>query len=176
MLYTRGDLVPGMTVLIQGAGGGVATAATALASATGARVWVTARSEDKRQQALGLGADAAFESGARLPERVEVVMETVGEATWAHSVRSLKPGGTIVVSGATTGESPPAELRRMFFLQLSVIGSTMGTRDELERLIRLCVQRGLRPTIDRTLPLAEAREGFAALLDGSVVGKIVFTV
>jgi NADPH:quinone reductase-like Zn-dependent oxidoreductase len=176
MLYTRGGVVPGATVLVQGAGGGVATAAIVLAGAAGARVWVTARSEDKRQQALALGADAAFESGARLPERVDVVMETVGQATWAHSIRSLKPGGTLVVSGATTGAAPPAELSRVFFLQLSVIGSTMGTRDELERLIRLCVQQDLRPTIDRTLPLAEAREGFAAMLDGSIVGKIVFTV
>jgi D-arabinose 1-dehydrogenase-like Zn-dependent alcohol dehydrogenase len=91
-------------------------------------------------------------------------------------VRSLKPGGTLVVSGATTGQSPPAELSRVFFLQLSVIGSTMGTRAELERLIRLCVQRDLRPTIDRTLPLEQAREGFAAMLDGSIVGKIVFTI
>jgi NADPH:quinone reductase-like Zn-dependent oxidoreductase len=176
MLYTRGGVVPGMTVLVQGAGGGVATAAVALAGAAGTRVWVTARSEEKREHALALGADAAFESGARLPERVDVVIETVGEATWAHSVRSLKPGGTLVVSGATTGQAPPAELSRVFFLQLSVIGSTMGTRDELERLIRLCVQKGLRPTIDRTLPLSDAREGFAAMLDGSIVGKIVFTL
>jgi NADPH:quinone reductase-like Zn-dependent oxidoreductase len=176
MLFTRGRVVPGMTVLIQGAGGGVATAATALASAAGARVWVTARSDEKRQQAAALGANATFESGARLPERVDVVIETVGEATWAHSVRSLKPGGTLVVSGATTGQAPPAELGRVFFLQLSVIGSTMGTRDELERLIRFCVENDLHPVIDRTLPLAQAREGFAAMLDGSIVGKVVFTV
>ena len=176
MLFTRGGVVPGMTVLIQGAGGGVATAATALASAAGARVWVTARSEEKRQQATALGANAAFESGARLPERVDVVLETVGEATWAHSIRSLKPGGTLVVSGATTGQAPPAELGRVFFLQLSVIGSTMGTRDELERLIRFLVENDLHPVIDRTLPLAQAREGFAAMLDGSIVGKVVFTI
>jgi NADPH:quinone reductase-like Zn-dependent oxidoreductase len=176
MLFTRGGVVPGTTVLIQGAGGGVATAATVLASAAGARVWVTARSEEKRRQALALGANQAFESGARLPERVDVVIETVGEATWAHSIRSLKPGGTLVVSGATTGQSPPAELGRVFFLQLSVIGSTMGTRDELQRLIRFCVENDLHPVIDRTLPLAQARDGFTAMLDGSVIGKIVFTV
>ena len=176
MLFTRGRVVPGSTVLIQGAGGGVATAATALASAAGARVWVTARSEEKRTQALSLGAQQAFEPGARLPERVDVVIETVGEATWGHSVRSLKPGGTLVVSGATTGQAPPAELSRVFFLQLSVIGSTMGTRDELERLIRFCVERDVRPLIDRTLPLSQAREGFEAMLNGSIVGKIVFTL
>jgi D-arabinose 1-dehydrogenase-like Zn-dependent alcohol dehydrogenase len=104
------------------------------------------------------------------------VLETVGEATWGHSIRSLKPGGTLVVSGATTGDSPPAELSRVFFLQLSVVGSTMGTRDELERLIRLCVEKEIRPIIDRTLPLTQAREGFEAMLDGSFIGKIVFTV
>jgi len=174
MLFTRGRVTPGMTVLVQGAGGGVATALTVLGSAAGVRVWVTSRSRSKRAEALALGADQAFESGARLPERVDAVMETVGQATWGHSVRSLKPGGTLVVSGATSGPAPPAELNRVFFLQLSVIGSTMGTRDELERLIRFCLERGIRPTIHATMPLADAREGFQALLDGDVVGKIVF--
>ena len=101
-------------------------------------------------------------------------METVGEATWKHSLRALKPGGTLVVSGATSGGAPAAELQRVFFLQLSVIGSTMGTRDELERLARLCEVTGLRPQIDRVLPLAEAREGFAAMNAGELFGKIVF--
>jgi NADPH:quinone reductase-like Zn-dependent oxidoreductase len=176
MLFTRGGLEPGMTVLVQGAGGGVATAAMVLAAAVGGRVWVTARSEEKRAQALELAADQAFETGARLPERVDLVIETVGEVTWEHSIRSLKSGGTVVVSGATTGDAPPAQLRRVFFLQLSVIGSTMGTRDELERLVRLCVAKDVRPVIDRVLPLREARQGFEAMLDGSFVGKLVFTV
>jgi NADPH:quinone reductase-like Zn-dependent oxidoreductase len=176
MLFTRAPVKPGSTVLVQGAGGGVATAAIMLAGAAGARVWVTARSEEKRAQAAELGADAVFEPGTRLPDRVDVVVETVGQATWAHSIRSLKPGGTLVVSGATTGDSPPAELSRVFFLQLSVVGSTMGTRDELERLISFCIEKNIRPVIDRTLPLSDAREGFQALLDGSFVGKLVFTV
>ncbi len=175
MLFSRARIAPGMTVLVQGAGGGVATALVVLGTAAGVRMWVTSRSERKRSEALELGAEEAFESGARLPERVDAVMETVGQATWSHSVRSLKPGGTIVVSGATTGDSPSAELRRMFFLQLSVIGSTMGTRDELERLIRLCAEKDVHPAIDETLPLGEARQGFEALLAGEVVGKIVFT-
>jgi D-arabinose 1-dehydrogenase-like Zn-dependent alcohol dehydrogenase len=163
-------------VLVQGAGGGVATAVIVLGTAAGARVWATARSEEKRAQAKELGADEAFESGSRLPERVDVVMETVGQATWAHSVRALKPGGTIVVSGATTGDAPPAELSRMFFLQLSVVGSTMGTRDELERLMRLCVDRGVRPVIDETLAMTDARQGFEKMLRGEMLGKIVFTL
>jgi D-arabinose 1-dehydrogenase-like Zn-dependent alcohol dehydrogenase len=101
-------------------------------------------------------------------------METVGEATWAHSVRALKPGGTIVVAGTTSGDAPPAELRRIFFLQLSVVGCTMGTREELERLIQLCVQRDVRPAIQMALPLSEARDGLEAMLSGDVHGKIVF--
>jgi NADPH:quinone reductase-like Zn-dependent oxidoreductase len=176
MLFTRGDVKPGMTVLVQGATGGVATALIVLGRAAGARIWVTSRSQDKREQALKLGADQAFEAGARLPERVELVMETVGEATWAHSVRSLKPGGTLVVSGATSGAAPSAELNRVFFLQLSVVGSTMGTRDELERLIRFCLERDIRPTIHASMALTDAREGFRAMLEGDVIGKIVFTI
>jgi len=176
MLFTRGRVTPGMTVLVQGAGGGVATALVEIGSAAGVRMWVSARSEEKRARALELGAEAAFEPGARLPERVDAVMETVGQATWSHSVRALKPGGTLVVSGATTGDAPPAELTRIFFLQLSVIGSTMGTREELERLIRFCVEKDVRPRIDRLLPLAQARAGFEAMLAGEMVGKIVFTV
>ncbi|MGZ4311914.1 MAG: zinc-binding dehydrogenase [Solirubrobacteraceae bacterium] len=175
MLFTRGEVTPGMTVLVQGAGGGVATALTVLGSAAGVRVWVTSRSEAKRAEALALGADQAFESGARLPERVDAVMETVGKATWGHSIRSLKPGGTLVVTGATSGDASPAELTRVFFLQLKIIGSTMGTRDEPERLLRFCLERDIRPSIHQTLPLAQAREGFQALLDGDVVGKVVFT-
>jgi NADPH:quinone reductase-like Zn-dependent oxidoreductase len=175
MLFTRAKLLPGTTVLVQGAAGGVSTALISLGSAAGIRVWVTSRAEEKRGEAVELGADRAFEPGARLPERVDAVMETVGEATWAHSVRALKPGGTIVVAGTTSGDAPPAELRRIFFLQLSVVGSTMGTRDELERLIQLCVRRDVRPVIQMTLPLEEARNGFEAMLSGDMHGKIVFS-
>jgi NADPH:quinone reductase-like Zn-dependent oxidoreductase len=174
MLFTRARVVPGATILVQGASGGVATALTVLGSAAGVRVWVTGRSEEKRAAALELGAEQAFEPGARLPERVDAVMETIGEATWAHSLRALKPGGTLVVSGATSGTAPPAELNRIFFLQLSIVGSTMGTRDELERLVRFCVDKGVRPAIDGTLPLREARRGFEAMLEGRMRGKIVF--
>jgi len=138
-------------------------------------MWVTSRSEGKREAALKLGADQAFATGARLPERVDVVMETVGEATWGHSLRSLRPGGRIVVSGATSGQVPPAELNRVFFTQLSIVGSTMGTRDQLGRLLRFLEQTGTRPLIDRVLPLRDAAEGFAAMIEGAQTGKIVFT-
>ncbi|MCA2229170.1 zinc-binding dehydrogenase [Nonomuraea aurantiaca] len=175
MLFDKAGLEPGSTVLVQGAGGGVATALIALGRAGGYRVWATSRSAAKREQAAKLGADRVFEPGARLPERVDAVMETVGQATWDHSLKSLKPGGRIVVCGATSGAVPPADLNRVFFLQLSVIGSTMGTRDQLQRLAVFLEQTGLRPVIDRTMPLTDARDGFAALAEGDIFGKIVFT-
>lgn len=174
MLFEKAGLEPGSTVLVQGAGGGVATALIALGRAGGYRVWATSRSEDKRAKALELGADQVFTPGARLPERVDAVMETVGQATWDHSLKSLRPGGRIVVSGATSGAVPPADLNRVFFLQLSVVGSTMGTRDQLGRLATFLEQTGVRPVIDRVVPLTRADEGFAALHEGEVFGKIVF--
>ncbi|GGS73473.1 zinc-binding dehydrogenase [Nonomuraea spiralis] len=175
MLFDKAGLEPGSTVLVQGAGGGVATALIALGRAGGFRVWATSRSEEKRERARALGADQVFEPGARLPERVDAVMETVGQATWDHSLKSLRPGGRVVVSGATSGAVPSADLNRVFFLQLSVVGTTMGTRDQLRRLAVFLEQTGARPVIDRTLPLAEARDGFAAMAEGEIFGKIVFT-
>ncbi|MCB0917326.1 MAG: zinc-binding dehydrogenase [Actinobacteria bacterium] len=175
MLVAKSGTQPGDTVLIQGAGGGVTTAAIVLARTMGLRVWVTSRSADKRDAALTLGAHEAFESGARLPHRVDAVLETVGAATWEHSVKSLRPGGRIVISGATSGPNPPAELARIFFKELAVLGSTMGTKQELQRLLSLCEVTGIRPLIDRELPMSQAREGLAAMAEGNIFGKIVLT-
>jgi NADPH:quinone reductase-like Zn-dependent oxidoreductase len=176
MLFTQGQVMPGQTILVQGAGGGVATALIALGRAAGVRVWATSRDAAKQARAVELGAEQAFATGARLPERVDAVMETVGAATWSHSVKSLKPGGAIVICGATSGPAPEnAELNRIFFLQLRVLGSTMGTRDELARLMGFLVTSGVRPQIDTVLPLEQAREGFAKMAGGDVVGKVVFT-
>jgi NADPH:quinone reductase-like Zn-dependent oxidoreductase len=177
MLFTQSGLRPGDIVLVQGAGGGVSTALIALARSADLRVFVTSRDADKRANALELGAHQVFEPGARLPQRVDAVMETVGAATWSHSVKSLRPGGTVVLSGTTSGAAPSnAELTRIFFLQLRIQGSTMGTRSELERVVKALDVSGLRPQIDRVLPLERAREGFDALQTGEVFGKVVFTV
>jgi NADPH:quinone reductase-like Zn-dependent oxidoreductase len=176
MLFDKAGLQPGTTVLVQGAGGGVATALIALGRAAGYRMWATSRSEAKRARALELGADRAFETGARLPERVDAVMETVGEATWKHSLSALRPGGRIVVSGATSGMVAATQLAQVYFLQKSIVGSTMGTRDQLARLGVFLEQTGVRPVIDRVLPLTEAEAGFAAMHQGDIFGKVVFTV
>jgi len=176
MLFVQGDLKAGDTVLVQGAGGGVATALITLARAGGLRILATSRDEGKRAKALELGAHEVYESGARLPVKVDAVMETVGRATWTHSVRALRPGGSIVVSGTTSGpQLDDAELTRIFFLQLRVIGSTMGTRGELASLVNLLDATGARPLIDRTLPMEEATDGFAAMAAGELFGKVVFT-
>lgn len=177
MLFTNSGVAPGGTILVQGAGGGVATALIQLGRAAGYRMWVTSRDEERGGRAVELGADQAFGSGARLPDRVDAVMETVGAATWSHSVKSLKPGGAIVISGATSGDAPSkAELTTIFFKQLRVIGSTMGSRDELAALTQFVAQTGIEPVIDSVMPLADARDGFAKMIDGDVFGKVVFTV
>jgi NADPH:quinone reductase-like Zn-dependent oxidoreductase len=175
MLFTQAGAQPGQTVLVQGAGGGVATALVAIGRAAGLRMWVTSRDGTKRERSIELGADQAFESGARLPERVDAVMETVGEPTWDHSLKSLAQGGTLVVSGATGGHRAVTDLRRVFFLQQRIVGSTMGTRDELARLVRLMAETGLRPVVDSVLPLEEAGSAFRKLAGGDVFGKIVLT-
>ncbi|MGI9135681.1 MAG: zinc-binding dehydrogenase [Candidatus Nanopelagicales bacterium] len=175
MLAVKSGLHDGDTVLVQGAAGGVSTALIMLGKALGFTVWATSRDEAKREWALSLGADEVFETGARLPRPVDAVMETVGEATWDHSLKSLRPGGRIVISGATSGQMPPAQLNRVFFLQLEIIGSTMGSIGELRDLVDLLVRTGVRPVIDRVLPMEKAAEAFAVLNDGSVHGKLVLT-
>ena len=174
MLFTTSPAAPGSTILVQGAGGGVSTALIALARAAGYRVWVTSRSAGKQDRARKLGAHEVFDAGARLPERVDVVFDSVGEATWAHSLKALKPGGAVVTCGATSGPAPSADLNRVFFLQLRVLGSTMGTRNELERLARFIAVTGVRPVIDSVHPLEDARAGFERMAAGEVFGKVVF--
>lgn len=177
MLFTQADIRPGDSVLIQGAGGGVATAAIVLARAAGLRVFATSRDESKRARAVELGAHEAFESGARLPQKVDAVIETVGAATWSHSVKSMRPGGTIVIAGATSGDAPKAaELTRIFFQQMRVHGSTMGTREELRALAEFMDVAGVTPLIDQEFAMSDATQGLQRIIDGDVFGKIVLTL
>src|SRR5262249_38248440 len=153
-LFTKASLRPGQTVLVQGAGGGVCTALISLARASGLRVLVTSRSGDKRESAIRLGAHAAFRTGEPLPEQADAVMESVGRATWSHSMRAVRPGGVIVVTGATTGANPPAHLSRLFWQEIRVLGSTCGTPAELGQLLAFMAQSDLRPLITARLPFA----------------------
>jgi NADPH:quinone reductase-like Zn-dependent oxidoreductase len=173
MLFSRSGTRPGDTVLVQGAGGGVATAAIILARAAGLRVWATSRSEEKRKAALDIGAHDVFDTGARLPGKVDAVIDSVGEATLDHSLRSARPGGRVVLCGATSGASANVVLARVYFTQVDIVGSTMGNRRELQGLMDLLVASGARPVIDSTFPLTAARDGFTKIVDGSMFGKVV---
>lgn len=174
MLFGKANLVPGNLVVVQGAGGGVATATIQLASAVGLRVWAVSRSEEKRRRAIELGAEQAFEPGARLPEKADVVIDNVGAATWSHSVNVLRPGGQIIVCGATTGDAPErTELTKIFFRQLQVIGSTFGTKQQLESMIKFMAAKNIEPIIDSVYPLSEAGEALQKLDSGDFFGKIV---
>jgi NADPH:quinone reductase-like Zn-dependent oxidoreductase len=172
MLTSRGRVEETDSVLVQGAGGGVATAAVVLALAMGKRVYATSRDAAKRERIAALGA-IAVEPGARLPERVGVVIETVGEATFDHSLKCAGFGARIVVSGATSGHLPPVNLRRVFAMSLEILGTSMGTPDELTALLDLCVTTGIRPVIDSVFGFSEVDAAFAKLASGDVFGKIV---
>ena len=173
MLFTMARPDPGSTLLVQGTHGGMSGALISLARAAGLEVWATATSERGIGAGRRLGAHAVFERGARLPRQVETVADNIGADTWAHSIRSLKPGGTLVTCGATSGHQPGAELRHIFFRQLRVIGATMGTRHELERLLALVARTGVRPEIEAAYELSDARRAFGQLLSGGVDGKLV---
>jgi NADPH:quinone reductase-like Zn-dependent oxidoreductase len=172
MLTTKGRVADGESVLVQGAGGGVATAAVALAVALGKRVYATSRDAGKRERIAELGA-TALGPGARLPERVDVVIETVGAATFDHSLKSAAPMARIVVSGATAGHEPKVNLRRVFAMQLEILGTSMGTPGELTELLAFCAEHGVRPVVDSVIPFSRIEDAFARLHSGEVFGKVV---
>ena len=172
MLVTVGRVGDGESVLVQGAGGGVATAAVSLAVALGKRVYATSRDPGKRERIAALGA-TAVEPGGRLPERVDVVIETVGEATFDHSMKSSAVGARIVVSGATAGYEPKVNLRRVFAMQLQILGTSMGSPAELGELMALMASTGVRPVVDSVFGFSAVEEAFAKLYAGDVFGKIV---
>lgn len=173
MLFSAARVKPGDTILVQGAGGGVSTAAIQLAHAAGIEVFVTSRSVERRERAVALGADSACEPGARVPHKVDAVIESVGQATWSHSIKSVRPGGTVVVCGATTGDQPGAELTRIFFQDIRVQGNTMGSREDFARLLRFVAHADLHPVLDGSYGFDYADVAFARLQRGDVFGNLV---
>ena len=174
-MLRRARLQSGNTLLVVGIGSGVSCAALALGTMMGARVEVTSRSESKRAQALDMGAAAAHDSAAaKWAVEADVVVESVGPATWDQSVRSLKPGGRLVVCGSTSGPKVELTLPRLFFKQFEIIGSTMGSYQEFDEMSAL-VDAGLAITIDGTYPLEDYHDALDRLEHGEQLGKIVLT-
>lgn len=174
-MLRRARVQAGHTVLVVGIGSGVSTAALALARHMGCEVVVTSRSEAKRTEALAMGAVAAHDSAAaKWPVEADVVIESVGPATWEQSVRSLRPGGRLVVCGGTSGPKVELNLPRLFFKQIEIIGSTMGSYQEFDEVTALVAQ-GVAVRVDRTYPLTEYTDALARLEHGEQLGKIVLS-
>jgi NADPH:quinone reductase-like Zn-dependent oxidoreductase len=186
MLVTRAKVRPGETVFIWGVGGGVSSTALAVAKLAGARVVVTSSSDEKLAVARQLGADETINHERQdvvkavraLTERrgVDVVVENVGEATWDRSLRILGRGGRLVSCGATTGPKVSVDVRRLFWFQWSIMGSTMGSAAEYHQIVRLLGQGQLRPTVDSTYPLDQAADAFRRLEQGQQLGKVVVEI
>ncbi|HLJ84991.1 MAG TPA: zinc-binding dehydrogenase [Candidatus Eremiobacteraceae bacterium] len=183
MLFVKAALMPGQSVLVQGAGGGLATAAISLACAAGLTVYVSSRSAERLEAAQRIGARHAVLAGRDAAKTilklsgggVDAVIESVGEATWATSLRALRQGGTIVVSGATAGPNPPADLARVFWRQLQIKGSSMGTIQEFRDLLHFVATRDIKPLIDHVYPAEHARDAFVRLAAGDVFGKLALS-
>jgi NADPH:quinone reductase-like Zn-dependent oxidoreductase len=183
MLMTRARLHPGEDVLVLGAGSGVGSAAIQVARLAGARVFATVGKEEKRKKALELGADVVFNHAQahiddeirRLTDRrgVDVVVEHVGEATWRQSIASLAVGGRLVTCGATTGSEVKLDLRTLFSRNISVLGSYMGRRSELNTILKLVAERKLRAVIDSVMPLSHAASAHFRMEQREHFGKIV---
>ncbi|OUM92067.1 zinc-binding dehydrogenase [Parageobacillus thermoglucosidasius] len=180
-LFTRGKLQPHQTVLIPGIGSGVATFALLMAKAVGARVIVTSRSEMKRKRAMELGADIAIDSEsdwkeALSGEKVDLVIESVGPATWDKAMDALKVGGTIVSFGATSGDIVQINLRKLYFGQFNILGTTMGSHEEFREMLRFIEEHQIRPVIDIVYPLSAAKNAFKRMIEGMQFGKICLRI
>lgn len=185
MLHTKARLKPWETVLIFGVGGGVSLAALQLAKLAGARALVTSRDPTKLERAIALGADAAIDGDGDIVKQVmtqtdgrgvDVVIENVGAAVWSAALKSLVRGGRLVTCGATTGDQPPAEIRRIFIRQLQVLGSTLGDLGEFHDLLTLVQRSGLKPVIDSEFPLDRIHAALDRLESGARFGKVVVNI
>lgn len=186
MLITRAKIRPGETVLVLGAGSGVSSAAIQIAKHAGCTVFATSSSEEKLRKAKEIGADVLINYKEMEFDRavweltgkrgVDVVVDHIGPATFAKSLRALARGGRLVFCGATTGPEATFDLRRSFYRGHSILGSTMSSQKEFEDVMNLVFRRKLRPVVDRTYPLEEAREAQDRLAKGEQFGKIVLTV
>ena len=186
MLVTKAAIQPDEWVLLWGIGSGVATASLQIAKALGANAIVTSSRDDKLARARELGADATVNHAeddvvetvmeATAGRGADIVVEHVGEATWQRTLQAVRAGGRITVCGATSGANPPAALHRIWWKQLTVLGSTMGTKEDFEGAYELIASGRARPVVDRIFPLAEARAAHAYLEAGEQLGKVLLSI
>src|SRR6202521_1398514 len=174
-LFIKSRIRPGQTLLVQGASGGMSTALIQMAHAAGVETWVTSRNPEGRALAEKLGARRTFGRNEKLPRRVDVVVDNIGKATWEHSLQSVRAGGTIVTVGVTSGNDPSANLLRLVSDKITVMGSIMGTLEEMNNMIRLVINAGIKPEIGAVMPMEEAKEAFLAMVEGRTHGKTIFT-
>jgi len=174
-LFIKSRIRPGQTLLVQGASGGMCTALIQMAHAAGVETWVTSRTPEGRALAEKLGARRTFGLNEKLPRRVDVVVDNIGKATWEHSLQSVRAGGTVVTVGVTTGNDPSANLLRLVSEKITVMGSIMGTLQEMHNMIRLVIDAGIKPEIGAVMPMEEPKEAIRAMVEGRTHGKTVFT-
>lgn len=174
-LFTKAGIRAGETVLVQGATGGMATALIQLGSAAGFEIWATSRTEGGRARAETLGACQTFPLNVPLPRKVRAVIDNIGLDTWPHSISSLAQGGTLVITGGTTGCNVPLNLLPVIANQLSITGSIMGTLDDMRNMMNLIARAGIEPEVGTVLPMERARDAFTEMWAGRVQGKTVFT-
>lgn len=180
-IFTKGKLTEGETVFIPGAGSGVATYLISFAKSVGAKVIVTSRSEEKREKAMKLGADIALDTNSNWPEElksetVDLVIESVGRATFNRSLKVLKQGGRMVIFGATTDDTVDLNLREFFYGQYKLFGSTMGSREELRNMLAFIEKHKIHPVVDRTFEVDQTQEAFDYLKEGKQFGKVAIRI
>jgi NADPH:quinone reductase-like Zn-dependent oxidoreductase len=174
-LFTKSNLQPGETLLVQGASGGMSTALIQLGRAAGFEVWATSRSTMGRELAEKVGAHCTFDSNEKLPHKVQAVVDNIGPASWEHSMESAARGGTVIITGVTTGLEVKLPLLPMLSEQITVCGSIMGTFQDMKSMIGFIIASGIKPEIGQVVPMERAQEAFRAMWEGQTHGKTVFT-
>ncbi|WP_372166005.1 zinc-binding dehydrogenase [Xanthomonas axonopodis] len=174
-LFTKSRLIPGQTLLVQGASGGMSTALIQMGRAAGFEVWVTTRNDEGAAIAERLGANRVLRHGEALPRRVDAVVDNIGAATWADSLKAVKRGGVLVINGITTGNIAETDVLRIFVEQIDIRGTIMGTLEEMKAMMQFVIRNNIAPEVGAVVPMTEARDAIRNMIDGRTQGKTVFT-
>ncbi|WP_372192061.1 zinc-binding dehydrogenase [Xanthomonas axonopodis pv. desmodiigangetici] len=174
-LFTKSRLIPGQTLLVQGASGGMSTALIQMGRAAGFEVWVTTRNDEGAAIAERLGANRVLRHREALPCRVDAVVDNIGAATWADSLKAVKRGGVLVINGITTGNIAETDVLRIFVEQIDIRGTIMGTLEEMKAMMQFVIRNNIAPEVGAVVPMTEARDAIRNMIDGRTRGKTVFT-